>query len=80
MNFMMADAIFRHQIIFNPFTKKLEPLFDPHIAGTNPEYCKYAGEIYEQEKAYQVALGNLHPSTFEKLDDWDPKQAVSHFY
>lgn len=75
INFMMVDAIYRHQIIFDPFVKKLEPLFDPHIAGTNPEYCTYAGQIYDQDKAYQVALGNLHPITFEQLDNWDPKEA-----
>ncbi|CAH1964444.1 unnamed protein product [Acanthoscelides obtectus] len=71
-NFMIADATFRHQIVFDPFKKTLVPLIDPAVSGTNPKYCKNAGEITDHEKAYQVALGNLHPSNYSKLDDWSP--------
>lgn len=74
-NFMMAVATFRHQIVFDPFRRKLVPLFDPQLFGTNPKYCENAGEIYDHEKAYQVALGNLHPSSFKKLNSWDPSKA-----
>lgn len=73
--FMMADATFKHQIVFDPFIRKLVPLIDPQITGTNPIYCENAGEIYDHDKAYQVALGNLHPSLLKKLNDWDPKKA-----
>lgn len=73
--FMLADATFKHQIVFDPFKKKLVPLIDPQVTGTNPSYCANAGEIYDHDKAYQVALGNLHPSSFKKLNDWDPKKA-----
>lgn len=73
--FMIADATFKHQIVFDPFKKKLVPLIDPEVTGTDPKYCVNAGEIYDHKTAYQVALGNLHPSKSKKLDDWDPKKA-----
>lgn len=74
-NFLLADATFKHQIVFDPFKKKLVPLIDPQVTGTNPKYCENAGEIYDHDKAYQVALGNLHPSSFKRLNNWDPKTA-----
>lgn len=78
-NFLMADATFRHQIVFDPFQRKLVPLVDPQVSGTDPKYCKRAGEIYDHETACQVALGNLHPGTFERLNNWHPSQDVSTF-
>lgn len=75
MNFMMADATFKHQVVFDPFKKILVHLIDPQITGTNPKYCVNAGEMYDHARAYQVALGNLHPSSQKKLNEWDPKKA-----
>ncbi|KAJ8930425.1 hypothetical protein NQ314_016751 [Rhamnusium bicolor] len=74
--FMVADATFRHQIVFDPFKKKLVPLTDPAVFGTNPKYCKNAGEIFDHEQAYHIALGNLHPTTFKRLDSWLPSETV----
>ncbi|XP_018568857.1 exonuclease 1 [Anoplophora glabripennis] len=93
-NFLVADATFRHQTVFDPFKKKLVPLVDPEITGTKPEFCKNAGEIFDHETAYQVALGNIHPNNFKPLDNWSPanetgssnsiwsgiyKKSISHF-
>ncbi|KAL3272457.1 hypothetical protein HHI36_013937 [Cryptolaemus montrouzieri] len=71
-NFMVADATFRHQIVYDPITRKLTYLTDPGISGTRPEYCRNAGKIFDENLAYQVALGNVDPSTHEKYDDWSP--------
>lgn len=71
-NFLLAEATFRHQTVFDPFKKKLVPLTDPEIAGTNPKFCKNAGEIFDHETAYQVAIGNIHPNNFKRLDNWSP--------
>ncbi|KAJ8984474.1 hypothetical protein NQ317_006134, partial [Molorchus minor] len=79
-NFMVADATFRHQTIFDPFKKKLLPLTDPAVCGTNPKYCKNAGDIFDHDKAYQIALGNLHPTTFKQLDNWVPADMVCITY
>lgn len=73
--FMIADATFKHQVVFDPFKRKLVPLIDPEVTGTDPKYCLNAGEMYDHNTAYQVALGNLHPSKLNKLNDWDPKNA-----
>lgn len=75
-NFLVADATFRHQTVFDPFKKKLVPLVDLDITGTNPKFCKNAGEIFDNEKAYQVALGNIHPTNFKHLDNWSPPNEI----
>ncbi|CAG9816842.1 unnamed protein product [Phaedon cochleariae] len=75
-NFLLADATFRHQTVFDPAQKKLVPLTDPEVSGTNPKYCKNAGEIYNHEIAYQVALGNLHPSSHKQINNWVPPENV----
>lgn len=75
-NFLIADATFRHQTVFDPFKKKLVPLLDPEITGTNLKFCRNAGEIFDHEKAYQVALGNIHPANFKQLINWFPSNAT----
>lgn len=74
-SFMLADATFRHQTVFDPYEKKLVPLTDPAVHGTNPIYCKNAGHIFEDDLAYQVAIGNLHPSNHKVLNDWSPTKS-----
>nr|XP_023016621.1 exonuclease 1 [Leptinotarsa decemlineata] len=73
--FMIADATFRHQTVFDPFKKRLVPLTEPEVCGTNPKYCKNAGEIFSHDIAYQVALGNLHPTKHSELNSWSPTKA-----
>lgn len=70
--FMIADATFKHQLVFDFINRKLVSLQDPNILGTTKEYCVNAGEFFDNKTAFQLALGNLDPFTLEKLDDWLP--------
>lgn len=69
---LIANATFLHQVVFDPYKKKLVYLNDPDVTGTNPEYLVNAGEIFDNEQAFQVAIGNKNPFNFEQCDDWDP--------
>lgn len=69
---MIADATFRHQIVFDPVKRKLVPLTDPETNGTKLEHCCNAGDMLDNETAFQLALGNLEPFTLKVLDTWCP--------
>ncbi|XP_045475754.1 exonuclease 1 [Harmonia axyridis] len=71
-NFLIAEATFKHQVVFDPLQRKLTYLTDPALCGTRPEHCKNAGEFFDEKTAYQVAIGNLNPFSHEKYDDWSP--------
>lgn len=73
--FMVALATFKHQIIYNPLKRKLEHLTDPEASGTPKEHLKNAGEFFDEDTAFQLALGNLDPFTLKKVDDWNPNKA-----
>lgn len=77
-NVLIANATFLHQVVFDPYKKKLVHLTDPEITGTNPEYLVNAGEMFDNEKAYNVALGNLNPYNFERCDNWSPSNLPPH--
>lgn len=76
---LIANATFLHQVVFDPYKKKLVYLNDPDVTGTNPEYLVNVGEISREisddEQAFQVAIGNMNPFNFEQCDDWDPLQS-----
>ncbi|CAG9855138.1 unnamed protein product [Phyllotreta striolata] len=74
-NFMLAYATFKHQTVYDPYERKLVPLMDPAIHGTNPAHCKNAGKMFEDEIAYQIALGNINPNNHEVLNDWSPTKS-----
>ncbi|XP_060515746.1 exonuclease 1 [Cylas formicarius] len=69
---MTANATFLHQIVFDPHRKTLTHLSSPESVGTKEEYLKNSGEFFDNEKAYQIALGNLNPNNFEQFDNWIP--------
>lgn len=71
-DFMIADATFRHQIVFDPIARKLTFLTDPEVAGTDPEHLCNAGEMIDNDIAFQLAIGNRSPSDLEILDNWSP--------
>lgn len=73
--FMVADATFKHQIVYDPLKRKLVRLNDPESCGTKPEYCRNAGEFLDDERAFQLALGNLDPFTLKQVDVWSPDKA-----
>ncbi|GJQ67810.1 hypothetical protein Trydic_g21099 [Trypoxylus dichotomus] len=70
--FMIADATFKHQLIFDPAKRKLLPLRDPQTSGTKEEYCRNAGHLFDETLAFEMALGNIDPFTHERYDDWSP--------
>lgn len=70
--FMVALATFKHQIVYNPLERKLVRLTDPELTGTKIEHCRNAGEFFDDETAFQLALGNLDPFSLKKVDDWHP--------
>ncbi|KAK3928466.1 Exonuclease 1 [Frankliniella fusca] len=74
--FMKADAMFRHQLVFDPISKKTKPL-TPH-GSVHPASPLAAGPLpgcvpeFDEETSLQLALGNLDPFKLEKVDDYDP--------
>ncbi|ENN81118.1 hypothetical protein YQE_02486, partial [Dendroctonus ponderosae] len=71
---LIANATFLHQVVFDPYKKKLVHLTDPEVKGTNLSHLVNAGDKFDDEKAFEVALGNLDPYSFEKYDDWTPSE------
>lgn len=76
--FMMADATFKHQIIFDPFQRRSMPL-TPISDDINPEYLKNAGKQSDDSEALQMALGNIHPHTKKRIHNFDPDVKVVCF-
>lgn len=71
--FHKAEATFKHMYIYNPFERRMARLNELTEPSTEERYCSNAGVIIEdQERALQLALGNLNPFTFEQLDNWHP--------
>ncbi|KAJ9578102.1 hypothetical protein L9F63_025039, partial [Diploptera punctata] len=68
-DFMLADATFRHQVVFDPLTRSLTRLSQPP---DDQPVTDYAGTMLPSDQAYQLALGNLNPHTLEKVDSYDP--------
>ena len=76
-NFLVADATFVHQVVFDTIKKTLTHL---HEVGDNAQYCTNAGEIFDEAQAFQLAIGNLNPLNMERIDNWDhSERLVSSF-
>lgn len=73
-NFMAADAMFRHQPVFDPKSRKIVPL-TPLPSGAPPLQFSEK-DILTPKKALQLAYGNLDPFTMEVVDDWDPDKGL----
>lgn len=71
-NFKLADATLKHQLVYDPIKRKQLHLTDPEECGTDSKYLVNCGVQCSAEKALQLALGNIDPSSLEVLDDWDP--------
>ncbi|XP_018783649.1 PREDICTED: exonuclease 1 [Bactrocera latifrons] len=71
--FHKAEATFKHMFIYNPFERRMERLNELTENSLEGRYCSNAGVIIDdQERALQLALGNLNPFTFKQLDNWHP--------
>ena len=73
--FVAADNTFLYQLVYDPLKRKLVPL-NPYPPDINKADLSYAGEYMPQQKAYQVALGNINIYTGEKFADFDPDTFV----
>ncbi|EFA13005.2 exonuclease 1 [Tribolium castaneum] len=72
-NFLVANATFLHQIVFDPIQRKLVPLTP---VTTDVDYCQNAGEFFDPNTAFQLALGNLNPLTLQPIDNWTPTKGI----
>ena len=78
--FLLADAAFRYQLVFDPLSCRLVHLNEPEAS---EKVTAYAGKMLPSDTAYQLALGNLNPFTLEQVDSFNPHvihQACSYIY
>uniref|UniRef100_A0A1A9W9Z0 Exonuclease 1 n=1 Tax=Glossina brevipalpis TaxID=37001 RepID=A0A1A9W9Z0_9MUSC len=72
-SFLKAEATFRHMFIYNPLARKMQRLNDLEDFNSSESYCVNAGTLLDDQKALQLALGNLNPFTLEPIDNWKPE-------
>lgn len=76
-NILKVRATFLHMVVYDLRQRKQVRLHEVNKFDTDIEYCSNAGKILDgdnSKKALDLAVGNLHPSTFNVLDDWHPNQ------
>ena len=69
--FLRALYTFKHQLVYCPLTR-CQIRLQPPTPEVTEEQLKYAGKETDPELAWQLALGNCDPLTFEKLHNFDP--------
>ncbi|XP_075227655.1 exonuclease tos isoform X2 [Lycorma delicatula] len=67
-NFIHAEAMFKHQPVFDPIKSKVVPLTP--IEPNSPP-LKLPTPLPD-DQAYQLALGNLDPFTLKTVCNWNP--------
>jgi len=67
--FLLADAAFRYQLVFDPLSCRLVHLNEPE---DSEKVTAHAGKMLPSDTAYQLALGNLNPFTLEQVDNFNP--------
>ncbi|XP_053688445.1 exonuclease 1 [Sabethes cyaneus] len=72
MDFLKADATFKHMVVYDPTKREQTRLNDPEEMGTDSELCCNAGSFLDEGTALQLALGNLDPFSMKSMDDWHP--------
>lgn len=71
-NFLKADATFKHMYVYHPLERRMQRLNELSVWNTEECHCSNAGELLENETAFQLALGNLNPFSLDVLDTWHP--------
>ncbi|GCB77860.1 hypothetical protein scyTo_0016756 [Scyliorhinus torazame] len=69
--FVRANNTFLYQLVFDPLKRKLIPL-NAYSDGVDAGTLDYAGHHFGDEKALQVALGNIDVNTLETVGDYNP--------
>lgn len=75
LNFMKANATFLFMFVYNPIKRELCRLNEPTDMD-NTEFYSNAGTEFDNEIAFQLALGNLNPFTLKQLDNWHPDKIL----
>lgn len=70
--FLKADATFKYMFVYDPLKRSMVRLNDLAEDDPEEEHCTNAGQVLPPDKAFQLALGNLNPRTFEQLDNFNP--------
>lgn len=73
--FIRADNTFLYQLAFDPLTHKLCPL-TPYPPEVELEALRYAGPYFSDERALQIALGNVDIHTHERIGSFDPQTYI----
>ncbi|CAF0732042.1 unnamed protein product [Didymodactylos carnosus] len=71
--FKRADLTFQFQVVFDPLIRQLTSL-NPLPDDIDKTELEFAGHYYDNEIAFQQAIGNLNTKTKQRIDDFDPKQ------
>ncbi|CAG0901379.1 unnamed protein product [Darwinula stevensoni] len=72
--FVRALNTFKHQLVFDPLTRKLVPL-TPYEEEVDCSSMAYAGPELDEEIALDLALGNIDLDSMQKVDNYDPRKA-----
>uniref|UniRef100_A0A8C9TAV6 Exonuclease 1 n=1 Tax=Scleropages formosus TaxID=113540 RepID=A0A8C9TAV6_SCLFO len=72
--FVRANNTFLYQLVFNPLSRKVEPL-NPYPDHIDPATLSYAGHNTGDKTGFQMALGNLDIHTMKIIDDFNPDTA-----
>ncbi|KAG8222761.1 hypothetical protein J437_LFUL007836 [Ladona fulva] len=71
--FMLADATFLYQIVYDPVKRMNVPLNNPEESSLHVDLAeKIRGKLHDPETEFQLALGNLDPFTQAEIDDFNP--------
>jgi exonuclease-1 len=70
--FLKAEAAFKYMFVYDPIKKKMVRLNELEDS-EDEELCSQTGKILDSDDyAYQLALGNINPRTFEVVAKFNP--------
>ena len=69
--FIQADRTFLYQLVFDPQTRKLRPLYD-YPEDLNGKKMPFCGEIINDDLAFGLALGNIDLHSLETVNNFNP--------
>ncbi len=74
--FVRAERTFLYQLVFDTRTRRMRPLTE-YPSGEDLGDLSFAGEMIEDDLAFQVALGNVDLRTLRPVRDFDPDRAMA---
>ncbi|XP_063695605.1 exonuclease 1 [Culicoides brevitarsis] len=77
--FLRAEATFRYMVVFDPKERKLTRL-NPLEDDVDLSLLTNSGEFFDDETAYQLALGNIDPMSMKTVHHWDPDVQMEEKY